>query len=276
MARLESDHGRLLVTFQYRGQRCREYIGLKDIRENRRAAAGIVKEIELEIASGKFDYQARFPESRNLERFGLAIPASESVIFRDFAVEWLEELKPTVAQSTAYGYKRLLEAYILPSSFAAKKIDEVHDGDIKRLIAELQERGLGPRSINIVVARLRTIFSTAKIRKLRADNPVDYVRNLREKKPEIDPFTLDEVQGLLLVARGSERTFVTVLLFAGLRPGEALGLRWDDIDFREGLIKVRRHVNRFGVGLPKTVSSERDVIMLPPVREAIQDQRARS
>ena len=277
MARLENDHGRLLVTFQYRGHRCREYVGLKDTRENRRAAAGIVREIELEIASGKFDYHARFPTSRNLERLGLqSTSVPRRIVFRDFALGWLEELRPTVARSTAYGYGRLLEAYILPSSLAAKNVDEVHDGDIKRLIAELQAKELGARSINIVMARLRTIFSTAKIRRLRSDNPLDYVRNLREKKPEIDPFTLGEVEVLLRAAQGSERTLVAVLIFAGLRPGEALALRWMDVDFHEDLIKVRRHVNRFGVGLPKTSSSERDVVMLQPVRRALREQRARS
>jgi len=166
LAKLESDHGRLLVTFQYRSLRRREYVGLKDTRENRRAAAGIVREIELEIASGKFDYRARFPTSRNLVRLGLQSTfVPEQTVFRDFALRWLEELRPTVARSTAYGYGRLLVAYILPSSFATKNIDAVHDGDIKRLIAELQTKGLGSRSINIVIARLRTIFSTAKIRK---------------------------------------------------------------------------------------------------------------
>ena len=277
MARLESDRGRLLVSFQFRGQRCREYLGLTDTRDNQRAAAKIIRELEVEIASGKFDYEARFPDSRNLDRLSLrSTPVPGRTPFSEFALKWLEELRPTVARSTAYSYERLLKAYILPSSFAAKAVDEIDDGDIKRFIAELQAKELGPRSINIVTSRLRTIFSTARIRKLRSDNPMDYVRNLREKKPEIDPLTLEEVQALLRAAQGSERTLVTVLIFAGLRPGEALGLRWDDIDFREGFIKVRRHVNRFGVGLPKTSSSERDVTMLPPVREALQEQRARS
>ena len=58
------------------------------------------------------------------------------------------------------------QAYILPLSLAVKNVDEVHDGDIKRLIAELQAKELGARSINIVMARLRMIFSTAKIRRL--------------------------------------------------------------------------------------------------------------
>ena len=72
MARLESDHGRLLVSFQFNGVRCREYLGLDDTRDNRRAGARTVNEIECELKAGKFDYAARFPESRRLERFGIS------------------------------------------------------------------------------------------------------------------------------------------------------------------------------------------------------------
>ena len=71
MARLESDHGRLLVSFQFNGVRCREYLDLDDTRDNRRTGARTVNEIECELKAGKFDYAARFPESRRLERFGI-------------------------------------------------------------------------------------------------------------------------------------------------------------------------------------------------------------
>jgi integrase len=64
MAWLESNRGRLLIGFRYRGERCREYLDLDDNRDNRRVADRTLKEIEGELASGKFDYAARFPESR--------------------------------------------------------------------------------------------------------------------------------------------------------------------------------------------------------------------
>ncbi len=48
MAWLESNHGRLLVGFRFRGARCREYLGLDDNRDNRRFAARIIRDIELE------------------------------------------------------------------------------------------------------------------------------------------------------------------------------------------------------------------------------------
>ncbi len=78
MAWLESNRGRLLIGFRYRGERCREYLDLDDNRDNRRVADRTLKEIEGELASGKFDYAARFPESPRLVHFGLTpqpIPA---------------------------------------------------------------------------------------------------------------------------------------------------------------------------------------------------------
>ena len=65
--------------------------------------------------------------------------------------------------------------------------------------------------------------------------------------------------------------WVMLMLFAGLRRGEALGLRWDDIDFAAGAIHVRRAVhfenNTPVIGPPKTVESIRTVPILPPLRD---------
>lgn len=54
----------------------------------------------------------------------------------------------------------------------------------------------------MVIARLRTIFVTAKRRKLIADDPIRYVANLRELRPKVDPFDLKEARRLLKAAHG--------------------------------------------------------------------------
>jgi len=53
VAWLESNRGRLLVGFRFHGERCREYLGLDDNRQNRRIAARVLKEIEGELAGRK-------------------------------------------------------------------------------------------------------------------------------------------------------------------------------------------------------------------------------
>jgi len=287
LARLESDHGRLLVAFQYRGVRCREYLGLKDSRENRRAAQRIVRGLELEIADGKFDYATRFPTSRNLERLGLRVDAPPenpaTPTLGEFATSWLDERRAQLSAATAYDYLTILRTHIVPSKLSEKRLDAIDDGDITRLIGELRQKhtkygGLvSDRRVNMVIARLRTIFATARRRKLISDDPMKYVDNLREPKPDVDPLTLEEAERLLAAAPGQDRGIFTVLIFTGLRPNEALALSWNDIDFDRGAIRVRRSINRFeGVGLPKTASSEREVDMLPNVRAVLLQQRARS
>jgi hypothetical protein len=90
MARLESDHGRLLVSFQFNGARCREYLGLDDTRDNRRTGARTVNEIECELKAGKFDYAADAPKAGGLSDSGLArrlnrqrrSPPKKSLMFR--------------------------------------------------------------------------------------------------------------------------------------------------------------------------------------------------
>jgi integrase len=294
MARLESDHGRLLVSFQYNGARCREYLGLNDTRDNRRTGARTVNEIECELKAGKFDYAARFPESRRLERFGISPPArppapkpaeerADAPSLGKFAEAWLEERRAVLTLATAYDYDRLIKALLLPSPLAQKRIDEVNDGDIHLFMGQMSRRKtrsgqpVGPRRINMIIARLRTIFATAKRRKLVPEDPMLFVQNLREPKAEVDPFELEEAVRLINSATGQDRAIITVLIFCGLRPNEALALRWQDVDFGRRILKIRRTIHRFGgIGLPKTASSERDVDMLDPVIVELEEQRART
>src|SRR5207244_1591190 len=58
------------------------------------------------------------------------------------------------------------------------------------------------------------------------------------------------------------------------RPGEEIGLQWDDIDWQRKIVRVRRSISRFGSGPTKTVDSKRDVEMLPIVERALAAQRA--
>ncbi len=292
MAWLDSNRGRLLIGFQYRGERCREYLGLDDNRENRRTAARTLKEVEGELASGKFDYAARFPESPRLVHFGLTPQPVASTLEQrkptvptlgEFAQAWLEELRTRITMATAYDYGRLISALLLPAPVAQKPLNGIDDGEINRFLGELMKRKgvngqqIGPRRINMMIARLRTIFSIAKRRKLIAEDPMPYIKNLREPKGEVDPFTLEEAERLIDTATGQDRAIIAVLIFCGLRPNEAFALRWEDVDFDREQLRIRRSIHRFaGIGLPKNTSSEREVDMLALVVDELQEQRPRT
>jgi len=210
-------------------------------------------------------------------------PESEPLTVGEFAERWLEERAPHLTPQVAYNYRTLIRCHLLSHSLARKPLAEIDDGDVAALVNDLWQkptkagRPLSPGRVNDLLKRLRSIFRVARRRKLTSDNPMEYVDRLREPKPDVDPLDLAEALRIIDAAKGWERAFLTVLLFTGMRPGEALALAWDNIDFERNLIQVRRTVNpRFGFGLPKTPGSARDVEMNATVRTALMGQRARS
>jgi integrase len=240
MAKLRSDKGRLFIDFVFRRARCRESFHLADTRENRRTADALRKKFDAELALNTFDYASYFPRSKRLEGFGLA-PEME-----------------------------------LP-------MDQIRPGDIRAFVAELDskrnsqgKKKLGPRRINMARDRLFTMFREAQEDGLITDNPVRNVKRLEELTPEVDPFTFEEVQTILDLAQGQERALFTVLMLSGMRPGEVLALKWDEIDFERNELRVRKTLSRYGLGTPKTKGSKREILMLAPVRAALGEQRART
>lgn len=109
-----------------------------------------------------------------------------------------------------------------------------------------------------------------------SEDPVARIDRLREPVPDVEPLTFEEVQRLLAEANEWERSLLTVLCFAGLRPNEALALRWDDLDFERNQLLIRSSLSRYGLGEPKTPGSVRTIDMLPPVCNALLAQRQRA
>jgi integrase len=283
------------------GEFVTQRLHLTDTRDNRREAKLTLKALESALRAGtiEIEFAKRFPNSRVLKRLGLK--ASKEQTLGEFAKKWLAEKKPKLTKSSHYDYNSLLKAHILPHTLASMPLSQINDGHINLFIGDIQrktkppkkvkrkKRGAKPeappippqpisaRRVNMALTPLRGIFETARRRSLIPVNPMDHVENLREEHKRADPFDFDETRRIIEAAGGWERTLVTVLLYTGMRPGEAIALHWDAIDWDHGLILVRwTQSRRYGRGLPKTKGSERDVEMIAPVRNALRDQRARS
>src|SRR5262249_2388420 len=153
--------------------------------------------------SGTFDYARRFPNSRHLARLGLKSSAESTLA--EFAVQWLGE-KINLTDATRYDYHSQLTFHLLSHRLAAIRLNEIDDGHVNHFIADLHakktrsEKSLSERRVNMVIARLRSIFATAYRRKLIADDPMRHVANLREKRHDADPFDLDEARRIVEAA----------------------------------------------------------------------------
>lgn len=110
-------------------------------------------------------------------------------------------------------------------------------------------------------------------RKLITENPTVGVRPLTEKQPDIDPLTKEELDLAISKIVPHYRPLFTCLAWTGARPNELFALRWKDIDFNRGEIRINKGRVRGSEDLPKTASSSRIIPMLSIVNQALEQAK---
>ena len=161
-----------------------------------------------------------------------------AVTVEELAEHWLDHMKPRLKSSTLRDYESSLRLRILPD-IGHLKIREVTPLLVQALIDRLA-RDRSPRTVNKTVAPLRAMFRQAVTWGILTYNPTADVRRVPERRLEVDCLSEEDAARLLEVAGGRDRALIAVALGAGLRQGEILALKWGDIDWFRGLIKVRR------------------------------------
>jgi Site-specific recombinase XerD len=165
-----------------------------------------------------------------------------------------------------------LTRHLLPA-FASQRVDEISIQDVDDYrVAKVRDGGLAPSSINKTIATLATILEVAVDYDLIDRNPAHgrrrRLRGSTPKRPWLD--RADHIVALLdgardldekaRVARGQRRALLATLVFAGLRVGEALALRWRDVDLVRGTIVV---------SAAKTDAGMRGVNILPVLHDEL-------
>jgi integrase len=118
--------------------------------------------------------------------------------------------------------------------------------------------------------RSRPMLMVAKKRGLL--DVVPEIERLKAPKPDFDFFDFDEATRLVNAADGEWRCMILVALRTGLRQGELLALRWEDVDLQKGLLRVRQSVTRGHVTEPKSGRS-RDIPLSDDAVAALKAQR---
>lgn len=282
--------GKLVIDFTYRGVRCREQTALADTAQNRKRAGAVIDRIKAAIAAGSFVYGEFFPGSLLAARFGpsakpqpLALETLTDSIpstptFRTFTAQWLAEHQVEWRRSHIKVLNSTLDGHLLPH-FGDQPVGAITKADVlafRAKLAELPGRAnakMSNKRINGILAPLRQILNDAADRHGFV-SPTASLRPLRIRKTDVEPFTLDEVQRLLGVARPDYRDYFTVRVFTGLRTGECHGLKWKYVDFDNRLILVRETFVLGEDEYTKTDSSQREIQMTQVVFEALQRQHA--
>jgi len=191
---------------------------------------------------------------------------------RTWLEQWLEgkvNLRPTTRRS----YESHLRLYLVPH-LGHVRLRDLSATHLERMYAAIRsdsgrreaggERQTGPATIRRVHATLSSAMNTAVKRRLLAYSPAQHVELEPSARPEVTPWQADEL-GAFLDAAAADRlsALFELMAFAGLRRGEALGLRWADVDTQAGMLHVRQTLTDVGgrlvFGKPKTRGSERVV-----------------
>lgn len=207
----------------------------------------------------------------------LVVPSKRSV--EHFLLEWVDKGKPGIRERTRESYRWVLLQYVLPS-LGDWRLDQLGPFEIQELYGRMAERGLSPRTIRYTHSILRSALGQALRWRMIASNPADLVE-LPAKAPKEMRALSPEEAGVFLEAVRGDRWAVLweFLLVTGLRPGEALGLKWADVDWVGQRIRVQRALARsddhkWRFVEPKTDRGRRAVVVPSSTMETLRRHRA--
>ncbi len=194
---------------------------------------------------------------------------------------WLEEVhKPTIRISTYVRYQEIIQLHILPS-IGHLQLQNLSPRHIQALYAKKVKEGLSASTVQSIHAVLHKALDNAVRLGSLPRNVSDKIPLPRLTKHEIKSLTLEQAQHLLESVREHRLESLFVLaLSTGMRLGELLGLKWQDINFADGTLQIRRILSYvrskgFVESEPKTARSRRHIILPAFVLESLKQHRVR-
>jgi integrase len=206
------------------------------------------------------------------------LPIGRDVQVAAYLDRWLADAVRHSVRPKTYENYELCVRRLLPL-IGRVRLRTLCPEQIQFALSKLLDSGMAPRTVRQVHMVLRRALKQGVLWRLLVTNPSDAVSAPRPDRKEMRTLTEDEVRHLLTVARGMRDYGLWVFLVTtGLRLGEALALRWSDLDLKEGRATIRRAVQRQrGAGLvfvePKSARSRRTVPIPRETLEVLEEQR---
>lgn len=209
------------IDYRFHGRRIRERIG-----PNKALAQTVLRKRLVEVAEGRF----------------LAKPQEIRTTLAEMATLYMENhAKP--AKRSWWRDGLILKSLI--KHFGDVRLTEITALKIEAYRAE-RKLHVKDSTINRETAVLKCLYNKAIAWGKATDNPVKRVKQFKENNTRTRFLEKGEIDALLKVCPDWVRPIVLVALHTGMRKGEILNLAWDDIDFKNGLIRVRDSKSKEG------------------------------
>jgi integrase len=211
---------------------------------------------------------------------GLAFDAGTLTV-GEYVERWLKDsVQGTVRQSTYDVYGYMVHPHIVPG-LGRLKLKSLNPAHVRAFYRDRLDTGLSPATVHKMHVVLHKALDGAVSDGLIPRNAAKGVKVPQAgSRKEIRPLTSQQARDLFDAARGDRLEALYVLAIAtGLRQGELLALKWEDVELEEAVLRVRRTLTRSGgkveVGPPKTPNSRRSVGLTSRAVEALRAHLAR-
>lgn len=282
--------GKLRLRYRWSGQARSHATGLPATPENRRAVERLAAIIGTTIKAG-VDPRAVIKQhvARKVVDTDMLVAPVKAVTVRSYYDAWIaEQVPPLVRKAQARDYRRHVGEWVVPT-LGDVELGNLRPVDVRGLQAELLAQGLSVKYVkNIISGSLRAMIGQAIIDELVTRDVFAGLKWPKWQPPEADPLLPEErtrVVEWFQIKRfsfhgGSSKTarryphppyaaYVLTLFWTGLRPSEASGLMWGDVDLLRARLHVQRSRHLYEYGAPKTASADRWVELFPAVVEAL-------
>ena len=193
---------------------------------------------------------------------------------------WLADIAtPNLRPKTIASYDAIVRRHLLPT-LGRIVLTRLTPDDVERYCAAKAAGGLAPKTVRHHHSVLRRALREAERRGLIQRNVARLVTPPKAARFEVRPLTPQEARAIL-DATGRDRlaALYALALGLGLRQGEVLGLRWEDVDLPAGTVTVRQTLQRYDgayhLGEPKTERSRRSLAMPEQLAGILRQHRAR-
>jgi integrase len=204
----------------------------------------------------------------------------ENMTVAEYLDSWLKgSVRGSVRQSTLDRYESAVRLHVKPTlgKLKLKKLTPAH---LQGFYQGRLDAGLAPASVNKLHVILHKALSQAVKWSMVPRNIAELVKAPRLVPREMKTLSAEETRRLLEAARGDKLEGLYVLaVITGMRQGELLALKWQDVDLENATIGVRRTLTKNGgrllLGEPKTRKSRRTIRLTDAAVRALREHLAR-
>jgi integrase len=198
----------------------------------------------------------------------------------EYLDRWLNDSdRGSVRTSTYERHEQIVRLHFKPA-FGRAKLSKLTPAHVQGLNRDKLDAGLSPATVQKNHTVLHKALNQALKWNMIPRNAADAVKAPRPAPEEMCPPSPDEARKLIEAACGDRLEALYILaVHTGMRQGEPLGLKWEDVGLNEGVIRIRRTLVRSGgrvaLGEPKTKGSRRTIYLTDAAVEALRSHLER-